>query len=126
MFANNGYTDEALLAAYQESLDMINVDLPEALRLFTSVDNSVSKSILLFNVPLTFIKFFFITIIVALLYPPISDFLHYRVRSKHSHHSSSRHSGSHQSSTHRSGSHHSSGNHSSSHHSSHHSSSQTK
>ena len=104
MFSDRGYSDVEMLFAYQESLDKINAQLPDALSgIITEID-SFSKAILLYNIPLTFVKFLFITVFAALVYPPISDFLHYRLRHKSKHRSSSKHSSS---SKHRSNSKHS-------------------
>ena len=76
------YTDVSILATYNEALENIGKSFPEIADKIPEINNSFNRAILMFNVPLTFLKYIFITVIVALLYPPISDFLHYRVRSK--------------------------------------------
>ncbi len=73
------FTDEILLAQYQQALDNINAALPSGLAGIVTEVGSFSRAILLFNVPITFIKFTLITLVTAVLYPPISDFLHNRV-----------------------------------------------
>ena len=77
------YSDENILLSYQQAVERIRDSVSPAIAAkIPDVGNSFNRAILMFNVPLTFIKFMFITIVVALLYPPISDFLHYRVKSK--------------------------------------------
>lgn len=80
------YSDVSILASYQDAVERIRDAVPAGIaEKIPDVGTSFVRAILMFNVPLTFLKFLFITIIVALLYPPISDFLHYRVRSNHHH-----------------------------------------
>lgn len=74
--------DGLILQSYQDAVDNIREAAPAFGKLLPDIGVSFSKAILSFNVPITFVKLIFITIIVALLYPPISDFLHYRVKSK--------------------------------------------
>lgn len=80
-FADYGYNEKAFMYAYQESLDKINAHLPSFLSGRVTTIDSIPHAIMLYNVPMTIIKFLFITVAVAILYPPITDFLHYRVKS---------------------------------------------
>ncbi|MBQ7203042.1 MAG: hypothetical protein IJS03_03375 [Eubacterium sp.] len=66
---------EKMMNDYQLALEGINTHLSKP---FVTEVGSLSKAVLIFNVPLTFLKFMFITIIVAAFYPPITDFLHDR------------------------------------------------
>ena len=82
MFSDYGYTEKNMLYMYQASLDSINAVLPDVLSgVITSID-SLNKAIVVYNLPMTFIKFMLISIATAILYPPITDYLHYRVKSK--------------------------------------------
>ncbi len=76
------FSDLLILQSYQTAVDNIRKSIPALANIIPDINNSFNRAILVFNVPLTFMKFLFITIVTALLYPPISDFLHYRVRSK--------------------------------------------
>lgn len=83
---SDSFSDVVILQSYQDAVVRIREAAPALGKLMPDIGTSFNRAILMFNVPMTFVKFAFITVIVALLYPPISDFLHYRVKSKRKKH----------------------------------------
>ena len=85
---SQGITMEFLFKSYQDSYLAIMNRLPEGIAKLVPEMNSISTGILLYNLPITFIKLFIITVITAIIYKYISPFLHYRrkkKRKKHNH-----------------------------------------
>ncbi|MBR0412132.1 MAG: hypothetical protein IJI47_01000 [Eubacterium sp.] len=79
-----GYSAVEILRTYQIALKNVRAAAPFIGWRIPDIGDSLTRAIIIYNVPITFAKFMFITVVVALLYPPISDFLHYRIKSKRS------------------------------------------
>ena len=69
---------EQLLKSYQAGIDGINSHLPGFLAYRITEITSLMQASLVFNVEITFIKYALVTGLTAIIYPFVSDFLHYR------------------------------------------------
>ena len=81
-FSGRGMTAEYILNAYQVALDNLNTLLPEKMSAVVTRFTGLSQAILFYNIPIQFIKYLFISIVVALIYNYISPYLHYRNKLK--------------------------------------------
>ena len=81
-YADQGGSTERILAAYQESYDIITAKLPPFIANLIPHVTNISRAIILYNLPMTFIKLFIVTCITALIYKYISRPLHYRKKKK--------------------------------------------
>ena len=79
---NENITFDSILALYRESYDKLLGALPQFVSRIMPEMNSISKAIIIYNLPLTFIKLFIVTVFTALIYKYISPFLHYREKNK--------------------------------------------
>ena len=77
-YGAQGYNEGSMVFLYQQALDKLNNMLPNALRgIITDID-SLTKGIIIYNVPHTFAKYFASTILAVLFYNLISPLLHFR------------------------------------------------
>ena len=80
--ANRGITIEKLLADYQANYNAIRNILPHAISRIMPEITNITRAIIVFNLPITFVKLFIVTVVTALIYKYISPFLHYRKKTK--------------------------------------------
>ena len=73
-----GYSYENILLMYEKSADWFSDNLPGILGDFFPHPETIWGNSLLFNTPVTFFKFMFVAIILAIVYPYISPYLHFR------------------------------------------------
>ena len=81
-FSGRGLTAEYILNAYQVALDRLNTLLPERMSSVVTRFTGLSQAIVFYNIPIQFIKYLLISVVVALIYNYISPYLHYRNRIK--------------------------------------------
>lgn len=72
-----GFSVDILVEQYNSALEGVNRILPFTAKIISHID-SLLQGILVFNAPVTFVKLFFVTLVTAVLYKPLSRFLHYR------------------------------------------------
>jgi len=82
LYSDRGVTIEYILQNYQVSFDRIMRHLPSAISAVIPDMDGISKAIVYFNLPVTFLKLFVVTSITAIVYKWISPFLHYRHKDK--------------------------------------------
>ena len=81
-FYKPAFTMSMILGEYQNSMAGLKSFLPAAISRFLPEITSVSKGIIFFNLSVTFVKLFFVTVITAIIYKYISPVLHNR-KEKH-------------------------------------------
>lgn len=81
-YGSYGYTRDALLFSYAQSGKSIVAHLPGALgERFPEITN-LNTGILVLNLPITFAKLIMITVLIMIIYPYISPYLHFMKKSK--------------------------------------------
>jgi hypothetical protein len=81
-YAAHDVNEGNIIFNYQQALDRINMAFPEFFSATITKIESLTQAILFFNVPITFAKFIFVTLVSALVYVIISPYLHFRRKSK--------------------------------------------
>ena len=77
-YGKQGYTYEGILAFYKKSADIVSSHMPGFLGRMYDNASEIWQYTLLFNVPVTIFKFLTVTLVVALIYPYISPYIHFR------------------------------------------------
>ena len=72
------YNEGYIIYVYQQALDNLNSMLPEKLQGIVEGIVTIKRALLIYNVPHTFIKYFIMTLLAAILYNFLSPFLHFR------------------------------------------------
>ena len=72
------YTEESVLNYYTVSLDSMRNMFSQVGFLFPKI-NRIWQGILLFNLPVTFMKYVFVTLLTLIIYSTISPVLHFRI-----------------------------------------------
>ena len=73
-----GYSEEYIIYTYQLALDRLNSILPGKLSGIVNGIVSLKRGILIYNVPHTFLKYFIVAVIAAVIYNFLSPVLHFR------------------------------------------------
>ena len=81
-YAAHDVNEGNIIFNYQQALDKINMAFPEFISATITKIESLTQAILFFNVPITFAKFIFVTLVSALVYVILSPYLHFRRKSK--------------------------------------------
>lgn len=81
-FSGRGFDTAQLLSDYQNGIAGIKSYLPEGVASLIPGITSLSRGIIMFNLPVSLFKMLFATVITALVYKHISAFLHNRKRKK--------------------------------------------
>ncbi|MCR5208037.1 MAG: ECF transporter S component [Eubacterium sp.] len=74
----SSFTMGGLVMEYQDCYQRILSHLPEAIANVMPGFTGAAKAIIIFNLPITFIKFSLVALLTALIYKYISPYLHYR------------------------------------------------
>ena len=77
-----GVNNYYILENYQKGLDSLNTALPETISSTITKFTGLTQAILFYNVPLTLIKLFIITVATVVFYPIFSPYIHFRKNSK--------------------------------------------
>ena len=77
-----GYTEGAIISNYEAAFQKVMAILPAPFNGIFSGVYTLTRGILMFNVPVIMFKLFLVTVITTLLYRYISPFMHYRKRPK--------------------------------------------
>ncbi len=81
-FASNGVNDGLILKQYQDSLNLINSSHPELFSSAIPKIDSLTSAILIYNMPVTLLKYLLIAVVAAIVYPIISPYIHFRKNTK--------------------------------------------
>ena len=77
-FGSYGYTAEKYIYYYQDAITSLKSHLPASIGGILADITSLSQGVLTYNLPFTFIKLVLVSVIVALLFKPLSKILFYR------------------------------------------------
>lgn len=81
-YAYYGYSAESMLKSYADSANAIASYLPEALRALVPEIKEMWQGVLLFNISISLIKMLIVVLAVMLIYPYISNWIHFRKKNK--------------------------------------------
>ncbi len=73
-----GYTEEFYITMYNNALGSLNGYLPVPFSGIITKISSLAQGVLVYNVPITFIKLAFVALFVAIIFKPLSKILFYR------------------------------------------------
>lgn len=76
-FGDSGFTREYVIKTYDSALEGMHRLLPITQELIPNIDSTL-KGVIVYNVPANFAKLVVVTLLTAILYKPLSRFLHYR------------------------------------------------
>ena len=77
-FGAYGYTAESYLVIYNDALRALNSHLPAPLNGIITEIPTLSRGVLIYNLPFTFLKYIAVTVIVAIIFKWLSKILFYR------------------------------------------------
>ncbi len=77
MFGSAGYSAEYFVVQYNDALRAFNTHLPSPLNsVFTEI-TTLSQGVLMYNLPIMFVKMVLVTLFVAIIFKPLSKILFY-------------------------------------------------
>jgi riboflavin transporter FmnP len=77
-YSDAGLTEFFIVNNYQNALNRLYLNFPEILSQSAKEIENLTQAILIYNVPITFFKFFLVTLVSALVYVIVSPYLHFR------------------------------------------------
>jgi len=81
-YAANGLNDYFIIVNYQQALNRIKTTFPELFSVSAMKIETLTQAVFYYNVPITVLKFLFITLVSSLVYVIISPYLHFRRNSR--------------------------------------------
>lgn len=78
LYNAQGYNEAMFVAEYNKALHMLNSYLPSPLNGIVTEITTLSKGVMVYNLPITFAKLMFVTIFVAIVFRWLSKVLFYR------------------------------------------------
>jgi len=81
-YSSAGLNEYYIINNYQQALDRLHRVFPMALSALPTEIEDLMHAVLYYNVPVTFIKFFFVSVVVSIVYVIISPYIHFTKKSK--------------------------------------------
>ena len=78
LYSDQGYTADYYIMLYNDALRALNTHLPSPLNGLITEITTLSKGVLLYNLPLTFVKLIFVTLFVAIVFKWLCKILFYK------------------------------------------------